>query len=189
MYTGKEQVGTNRVELVDKHSFTSLASTDAFWQRIDTYCADHFIGTPKITIIGDGASWIKKGLAYLPNSRFVLYLFHLNKYIRLICGMNDYAKAIHYIKEDDYDGFKTFAYSYVHAKPDKEKAIRVAIRYIRNHWAATRTILLDATLHSSTEAHVSHILSSRLSSRPMGWSEKGAENIAKLRVLHNATRI
>lgn len=99
--------------------------------------------------------------------------------------MNDYAKAIHYIKEDDYDGFKTYAYSYVHAKLDKEKAIRVAIRYIRNHWTAARTILLDATLHSSTEAHVSHILSSRLSSRPMGWSEKGAENIAKLRVLHD----
>lgn len=30
---------------------------------------------------------------------------------------------------------------------------------------------------------MSHILSARLSSRPLGWSKKGAETIAKLRVL------
>ena len=34
----------------------------------------------------------------------------------------------------------------------------------------------------SAEGHVSHVLSSRLSSRPLGWSLKGAENVARLRV-------
>lgn len=34
---------------------------------------------------------------------------------------------------------------------------------------------------SSTEGHVSHVLSSRMSSRPMGWSIKGATKMAKLR--------
>lgn len=29
---------------------------------------------------------------------------------------------------------------------------------------------------------MSHLLSARLSSRPLGWSERGAENIAKYRV-------
>ena len=33
----------------------------------------------------------------------------------------------------------------------------------------------------SAEGHVSHVLSSRMSSRPLGWSKKGAENMAKLR--------
>lgn len=34
----------------------------------------------------------------------------------------------------------------------------------------------------SAEGHVSHVLSSRLSSRPLGWSKTGANNIAKMRV-------
>ena len=34
---------------------------------------------------------------------------------------------------------------------------------------------------SSTEGHVSHVLSSRMSSRPMGWSMKGATKMAKLK--------
>ena len=34
----------------------------------------------------------------------------------------------------------------------------------------------------SAEGHVTHVLSARLSFRPMGWSETGAETIARLGV-------
>ena len=34
---------------------------------------------------------------------------------------------------------------------------------------------------SSTEVHVRHVLASRMSSRPMGWSKKGVENMSQLR--------
>ena len=34
----------------------------------------------------------------------------------------------------------------------------------------------------SAEGHVSHILSSRLSSRPLGWSKTGVDQMARLRV-------
>ncbi len=34
----------------------------------------------------------------------------------------------------------------------------------------------------SAEGHVSHILSSRLSSRPLGWSRMGVDQMARLRV-------
>ncbi len=33
----------------------------------------------------------------------------------------------------------------------------------------------------SAEGHVSHILSSRLSSRPLGWCETGVDQMARLR--------
>ena len=33
----------------------------------------------------------------------------------------------------------------------------------------------------SAEGHVSHVLSERLSSRPMGWSQSGADRMSKLR--------
>ena len=35
----------------------------------------------------------------------------------------------------------------------------------------------------SAEGHISHVLSARESSRPMGWSKKGVDRISRLRVL------
>ena len=39
-------------------------------------------------------------------------------------------------------------------------------------------------LGSSTESHVSHVLSDRMSSRPKGWSSQGAEKMARLRAYY-----
>ena len=40
----------------------------------------------------------------------------------------------------------------------------------------------DGVMGSSTEGHVSHVLSSRMSSRPMGWSHKGADSLCRIRI-------
>src|SRR5699024_2368439 len=40
----------------------------------------------------------------------------------------------------------------------------------------------EGVLGSSTEGHVSHVVSSRMSSRPMGWSRRGADQMARIRV-------
>ena len=37
---------------------------------------------------------------------------------------------------------------------------------------------------SSTESHVSHVLSERMSSRPMGWSKVGMAKMAELRAYY-----
>ena len=55
--------------------------------------------------------------------------------------------------------------------------------YILNNWTAAKTRLIrrNAVCGSSTEGHVSHVLSSRMSTLPMGWSRKGADRMAHLR--------
>mgnify|MGYP001135766916 CR=1 FL=1 len=50
--------------------------------------------------------------------------------------------------------------------------------YILSNWMAHHK---EGVLGRSTEGHVSHILSARMSSRPMGWSRKGASKMAELR--------
>ena len=40
----------------------------------------------------------------------------------------------------------------------------------------------EGVIGSSTEGHVSHVLSSRMSSRPMGWSREGADKLSRLRI-------
>lgn len=37
-------------------------------------------------------------------------------------------------------------------------------------------------LGSSTESHVSHVISARMSSHPMGWSKEGAKKLSFLRI-------
>lgn len=58
--------------------------------------------------------------------------------------------------------------------------------YILSNWGAAKLRLLhkEGVKGSSTEGHVSHVLSSRMSSRPMGWSRKGAAKMAQLRAYY-----
>ena len=50
------------------------------------------------------------------------------------------------------------------------------------NWAAVRRMLRGRHVNGcSAESHVSHMLSDRLSSRPMGWSYEGADRMSKLR--------
>lgn len=54
--------------------------------------------------------------------------------------------------------------------------------YILLNWSAAKLRMKrkNGVLGSSTESHASHILSERMSSRPMGWSRKRAGKVAEL---------
>lgn len=55
-------------------------------------------------------------------------------------------------------------------------------KYVLGNWTAVRRTLKDETVNGcSAESHASHMLSDRLSSRPMGWSKTGADRMSKLR--------
>ena len=77
-----------------------------------------------------------------------------------------------------YKKLKDFADS-----ESKKEEIESARRYIMNNWNGIT--IYNTRGHEitgcSAEGHVSHVLSSRMSSRPLGWSKKGADNIARLR--------
>lgn len=62
------------------------------------------------------------------------------------------------------------------------KRMKEARDYILSNWTPSRLRLSkqDGVKGSSTEGHVSHVLSSRMSSRPMGWSVAGASKMAQL---------
>jgi hypothetical protein len=65
----------------------------------------------------------------------------------------------------------------------KRNAIKDARKYIFNNWSGIE-IKLDNydIVGCSAEGHISHIYTDRLSSRPKGWSTKGADQMSQLRV-------
>ena len=55
--------------------------------------------------------------------------------------------------------------------------------YILSNWRASvyRLRRPEGVIGSSTEGHVYHVLSGRMSTDPMGWSIRGADRMARLR--------
>lgn len=54
--------------------------------------------------------------------------------------------------------------------------------YILGNWDSVQNRSRNGYVECSAEGHVSHVLSHRLSSRPIAWSKNGSETIANLRV-------
>lgn len=51
--------------------------------------------------------------------------------------------------------------------------------YILSNWSAAKVRLKIRRIPGcSTEGHISHVLSKRMSTAAMGWSRKGADNMA-----------
>lgn len=57
----------------------------------------------------------------------------------------------------------------------------LTVHYVLNNWQGIKIYSGEAYGGSGTERHVSHVLSARLSSRPMGWSKEGLRAMSELR--------
>lgn len=58
--------------------------------------------------------------------------------------------------------------------------------YILSNWTTARIRLTpkEGVVGCSAEGHVSYVLSSRMSSRPLGWSVVGMEKMSELRAYY-----
>lgn len=192
VYEGKERAGKDRVRLKNPYYFSGLyPDTQEIWLTILDYLEEHYdISTIKrIYLCGDGDPWIKKGLEFLPNSVFVLDLFHLDKYLTAALQRDSeaYRRVWEGLREGDQVKVEAVLKEAERTavSPTQRKAVRACRRYIRNNWDGIMAYQLypEAKLGVSAEGHISHVLSARLSSRPMAWSAKGVDHMARLRAM------
>lgn len=186
-----EKSTKKRKALKNVRYFGGIMKSEDLWLEVSKYI-DEVYDLDRIETVyisGDGASWIKQGLNWIPKSKFVLDNYHLNKYIK--------AATIHLGNEMITQGLKDAI-----DEADKELLKRVfkkileltdtepkynavidAKRYIENNWTGIE-IKVDnhEIVGCSAEGHISHIFSDRLSSRPMGWSKIGTDKMAQLRI-------
>lgn len=63
-----------------------------------------------------------------------------------------------------------------------EKAVNECEEYVLNNWDSAVLRMQDKNVYGcSAEGHVSHVYSDRMSSRPMCWSETGADAMCWMR--------
>jgi hypothetical protein len=193
----KESQNSKRNKLVNKHCFGGVYKDNgAFWEEvrdyIDTVYDEEYL--EKIYIMGDGAPWIKKGLEVLGSkSIFVLDKFHLKQSIvKATAHLGDSVfdartKIEDAISMEEVDELKEvfdiIAAMDVTSKAKRKQVLQIK-GYLVNHWEAIiiRNNDEQSRIGCSAEGSISHIFSSRLSSRPLGWSKIGADKMARLRV-------
>lgn len=194
------EIGTGkRHQLLNVHYFGGLyegKKNGSLWKEVAEYIEDHYDSEILETVYlgGDGAGWIKSGLDYIDKSVFVLDRFHKNKYINdsvshMLDSKSDaWSQILECFLEDDkkkfnkvYQELKTYAET-----ESKRDSIEAARKYLMNNWDGIiiYNTKKDEIRGCSAEGHVSHVYSARMSSRPLGWSKKGADNMSKLRIYY-----
>ena len=160
------------------------------WDKVLTEIENRYdISNTKIYIHGDGASWIKSGLEWIPNSDFVLDEFHKNKAIKQSTSNMQSVDAKIYQKRI-YDNLNngdknelleikkemSEKYPKCHAGIDKN------IQYLYNNDDGIRIRQYDQEANNGgcTEPHVSHVLSARLSRTPSAWSEETLRSLSPI---------
>ena len=187
----------HRHRLVGKHTFCGVyngtKNNYRLWEEVQKYISANYDldELERVYIIGDGAQWIKTGAEVIFNGKFVLDRFHMMKYLnQAVSHLGNQEEMKQYMWEcidgADRNGLKEAFRAILKVtdpESNKYEEVRESQRYFMNNWEGIKIRLTDAggSWKCSAEGQVSHVLSARLSSRPMGWSILGCNNISKLR--------
>ncbi len=195
----KESPQSNRNRLIHPYYFCRVCSGEdnrKLWDEIYEYLENHYelSKVRKIYVNGDGGGWIKSGMEQIPGKVYVLDSYHLEKHLtKLTSHMLDSsedakAQLRKIIKRKSKEEFEEKIIELGSYLKDERgmRRLQESGEYILSNWMAARKRLehRDGVLGCSAEGHVSHVLSSRMSSRPMGWSRTGAAKMSELRAYH-----
>ena len=189
IHEGTEEKG-GRGTLVNSRYFTwpSEGDTEVLWETVSDYIDQQYVtgDIERIFLSGDGGSWIRKGEDWLYPCVPVLDGFHTMKALKKLFGRSQEQSAafMRHVRKDEFAKAKDLCRSILKEtlEPQRE-AKRKSANYLLNNWQRIRNQRHPGAQGCSAEGHVSHILSERLSSRPLGWSRGNMENIAQLRVM------
>lgn len=194
VHEGYEPAGSHKYRL--KHPFYVVGEypgaegTEEIW-RTTLDCIEKRYGghhPQRFFLAGDGAQWIKSGAEYLSNCTVVYDKFHLKKVCKQAAtGIGgDLGKTLEYWA---LQGHSSYLKEYFKVRlndpslrSSEYKAVNQARLLIQRNWKAIKANN-DSDFHGcSAEGHVSHMLSERFSSRPMGWCQLGTDSLSQTRV-------
>lgn len=163
--------------------------TEELWRTVKDLIDAKYQGEPnQFFLAGDGANWIKAGADFLPNCTLVYDKFHLKKTCQQAAvGIPGNIGLI--LMQWCLQGERKYLEDYFQVRLSdpqlrmtERKTIQQARTRIRSNWSSIKANT-DSSFHGcSAEGHISHVLSERFSSRPMGWSQAGTDSLSQTRV-------
>lgn len=185
----KESKGRNRTRNA-MHFVDENFDTKALWKSVEGYIGASYDieSIEKIYLHADGGKWITNGLASFSNVTRVMDGFHLEKRLKEVSrkfpGSNLRQRIKAAIEKGDRKKLDMLLQE-MYARSQDKKQIEYTTklgRYLTENFEEIRNRLKSDTVGSCTEGQVSHILSTRFSRNPMGWSEEGLGKLSKQRV-------
>ena len=180
VYEGIEKSGKRGICRNVFHIARYGKKPDELWEEVLTEMEKRYdLSETKLYLHGDGANWIRAGLEFLPNCVFVLDPYHKNKALRQAVGRLEGKQAeqcrktlYEALKNGEKERFASITETLREAQ--EAKSAKEALKYLLNQFDAIHIRFIDPESRNggATEPHISHILSSRLSSRPRAWSEE-----------------
>lgn len=188
VHEGREKVSKDRYKLINKRVFSGVyPSSEDLWLEVADYLYEAYDmdKIEKIYLSGDGAHWIKQGVGWIKNAEYVLDRFHLSKYVKKATAHLPHITSSlwHYINRLEKENVKELFKIILDQTESetKKESVKDSRRYILNNWEGIKNQYNDDYIGCSAEGHISHILSDRLSSRPLGWCKDGVNQMARLR--------
>ena len=194
----KEAPRSRRYQLINSHYFAGNYEGNAnseLWDEVYGYIENNYEidSIKRIYISADGGGWIKSGRRRISGLIYALDGYHLGQCIfkmtsHMLDSADEARNLIRYtIREGTKEDFMSAVDMLIYyADGEKtEKRIEKNRDYLLDNWSAAKVRLSERNaVGSSTEGHVYHVLSSRMSSLAMGWSRKGADKMAHLRAYY-----
>ena len=185
----QESKGRNRTRNA-MHFVDENFDTKALWKSVEGYIGASYDieSIEKIYIHADGGKWITNGLESFSNVTRVMDGFHLEKRLKEVSrkfpGSNLRQRIKAAMERGDRKKLDMLMQE-MYARSQDKKQIEYTTklgRYLTENFEEIRNRLKSDTVGSCTEGQVSHILSTRFSRNPMGWSEEGLGKLSKQRV-------
>ena len=193
VYEGVEKVGEGKLprrKCINAFHYSACKAGEEFWDDVYEQIVSRYdLKGTRIYLHGDGAAWIKQGLEYLPNSTFVLDCYHKNKAKKMLfagCGIGEAqaekSRVVNALRYGNADALIEAGKRLIKLHPERQTRIEDGLAYLYQNLDAIAIRYQDAEARNggATEPHVSHVLSRRLSSRPMGWSIKTLEHLVPI---------
>ena len=193
VYEGLEKVGEGkrpRRKCINAFHHSALKAGEDFWEDVyEKILSRYDLRGTRIYLHGDGAAWIRQGLEYLPNSTFVLDCYHKNKAKKMLFAgcrkgeaKTEKAAVANALRYGNGDALIEAGRRLIQRHPEKQSRIEDGLGYLYQNLDAIAIRYRDPEARNggATEPHVSHVLSRRLSSRPIGWSLKTLEHLVPI---------
>ena len=165
-------------------------SSDELWEKASEEIYSRYdLSHAKIYLHGDGGAWIQRGLENFRDAQFVLDKYHKNKALMsMVAGTTGkeretFDRELRWaLNNNEKELFKQLTDCLCDLMPERKEEIQKNAQYLAKYIKAIaiRKTDIEANNGGCTEPHISHILASRLSTRPMAWSSETLTHLAPI---------
>lgn len=185
----EEVVGEGkRLSLQKKIVFTRLKGN--IWSQFHDYLSTVYDldKVEKITVLGDGANWIKLGRYELPKTEFILDAFHGFQAINHITtdegDRSDLRTSIFHDNREEFIEIIDDIKEEFKEDENRLETIESKFKYLINNWQPIQRGLKDGVPGCSMEAQISHNLAAVYTSRPKAYKIDNLETYIYYRDLN-----